>query len=196
MKIKEKNNFYIDCISDIGTDESAIKIYNNILSEEKINFLKQYCEISEYNSGSKDPKNFWYKKLISYNDIDKKVLEILLEVFNKARDFSIQEYGIDLMPLDISSFNIAKWAPSTSMHLHTDDKDYYDYNIAALLYINDDYIGGEINFPKFNKKIKPNGNTLILFPGHFPYEHEVKTIIYGNRYTSSIWLNFDEKTNE
>jgi len=83
-----------------------------------------------------------------------------------------------------------------SMHAHHDDADYKDYNFAALYYINDNYHGGQINFINLNKTIKPKSNSLLIFPGHETYTHEVKTIINGHRYTSSLWFSFSEESND
>ncbi len=45
-------------------------------------------------------------------------------------------------------------------------------SISTLIYLNDDYVGGEISFPEYEISIKPEARELIIFPSHFL--HEVK----------------------
>lgn len=48
---------------------------------------------------------------------------------------------------------------------------------AAVLYINDDYTGGELFFPKFNDfSLKPAAGSLVIFPGTEQYEHGVRPV--------------------
>ena len=67
-------------------------------------------------------------------------------------------------------------------------------HIASVYYINDDYEGGEINFPDHNLNIKPKANSLIIFPGNENYVHEVRKIIDKDRYTSSMWFQYTGST--
>lgn len=64
--------------------------------------------------------------------------------------------------------------------------------ISALVYLNDDYTGGEIEFPNFNVKIKPQAGMLILFPSTFPYTHIAHPVIEGTKYAIVTWLR-DQK---
>lgn len=47
---------------------------------------------------------------------------------------------------------------------------------AAVLYINDDYTGGELFFSKLDLQIRPEPGTLMIFPGTEEYEHGVRTV--------------------
>lgn len=64
-------------------------------------------------------------------------------------------------------------------------------HLACLVYLNDDYEGGEIFFPRYNLTIKPKAGTLITFPGSLYYIHGVKKITNGNRFTITEWASFD-----
>jgi len=51
---------------------------------------------------------------------------------------------------------------------------------AAVLYINDDYNGGELFFPRFDgSSLKPAAGTLMVFPGTAQYEHGVHPVKEG-----------------
>lgn len=181
-------------INKIGNSlENIIEVYN-VLNNEDWNKISQECKSLEYNSGSDDPDNFWYKRIAGSDELSIELSNILKNIFIIAKTKAESYYGIKLKGKQ--NYNITVWRPAMSMHAHIDDADYKDYNIAALFYINEDYQGGEINFINFDKKFKPRSNSLIIFPGHDAYLHEVKTIINGHRYTSSMWFSFDGDLND
>lgn len=53
--------------------------------------------------------------------------------------------------------------------------------VAANLYLTDDFEGGELYFPSRDVKIKPKAGQLILFPGGHEYSHGVAPITAGQR---------------
>lgn len=60
--------------------------------------------------------------------------------------------------------------------------------VSAICYLNDDYEGGELEFPNFNVKIKPQAGMLILFPSAFPYAHIAHPITAGTKYALVTWI--------
>jgi predicted 2-oxoglutarate/Fe(II)-dependent dioxygenase YbiX len=53
--------------------------------------------------------------------------------------------------------------------------------VAANLYLTDDFEGGELYFPKLGVTIKPKAGQLVLFPGGHEYSHGVSKITSGKR---------------
>jgi hypothetical protein len=53
--------------------------------------------------------------------------------------------------------------------------------VAANLYLTDDFEGGELYFPNLGVEIKPKAGQLVLFPGGHEYSHGVKEITSGKR---------------
>jgi predicted 2-oxoglutarate/Fe(II)-dependent dioxygenase YbiX len=60
--------------------------------------------------------------------------------------------------------------------------------ISAVCYLNNDYEGGEIEFPYFNVKIKPLPGMLILFPSNFAYAHRAHPVTKGTKYAMVTWI--------
>ena len=54
--------------------------------------------------------------------------------------------------------------------------------LSVLLYLNDDYNGGEITFRQSGVTIKPEAGSLVFFPSNFLYVHEVAPVVKGPRY--------------
>ena len=58
--------------------------------------------------------------------------------------------------------------------------------MTILLYLNDDYDGGE--FVVAGKEIKPNKGSAIVFPANFMYPHKAKIVTEGTRWSIVAWL--------
>jgi hypothetical protein len=70
---------------------------------------------------------------------------------------------------------------------HYDDSKQYPRTVSMSFYLNDDYEGGEIEFSRFNLKIKPKANQAIFFPSNYVYNHTVHPVTSGTRYAVVGW---------
>ncbi len=61
--------------------------------------------------------------------------------------------------------------------------------LSVLLYLNDDYEGGEIEFRHSNIKFKPEPGSVLFFPSNFLYVHEVYPVTKGPRYALPNWYH-------
>jgi hypothetical protein len=61
--------------------------------------------------------------------------------------------------------------------------------ISTVSYLNDDYVGGEIDFRQSNVRIKPEAGSIVFFPSNFLYVHEVFPMISGTRYAMPHWYH-------
>ena len=61
--------------------------------------------------------------------------------------------------------------------------------LSTVSYLNDDYVGGEIEFVHSNVRIKPEAGSIIFFPSNYLYVHEVMPIISGTRYSMPHWYH-------
>lgn len=71
---------------------------------------------------------------------------------------------------------------------HVDDHGDAVRRVSLTYYLNDEYEGGDVEFDKFNLKIKAKKNQLLLFPSNFMYSHEVYPVTEGLRYTVVQWI--------
>ena len=86
------------------------------------------------------------------------------------------------------SYGILKYGAGQKFVNHIDDHPDYHRRISTVYYINDNYSGGEINFPRFNITLKPKANQMILFPSTYVYNHSVSPVVEGERYSVVSWL--------
>lgn len=62
-----------------------------------------------------------------------------------------------------------------------------DRDISILLYLNENYDGGEIALPNFGLKMKPKKGMLIAFPSDWRYLHTARPVSSGVRYALVSW---------
>jgi predicted 2-oxoglutarate/Fe(II)-dependent dioxygenase YbiX len=62
-------------------------------------------------------------------------------------------------------------------------------SISAVVYLNDTYQGGHIEFPNFNVKLKPEKGMLILFPSNYAYRHIAHVVEEGTKYSLVTWIH-------
>lgn len=181
----ERSDSYVENFEKIGNNKDNIKVVNNFLSLEECKMIIDSLNSKEYieHDLQIDDKNNPTIKRKSYMGLDvagmqqKKVQEVLEK-----------SYDVKVTP---GSAHVAKWEPGQKLELHVDDLGRTSYNhMASLIYLNDDYEGGEIEFPTHGLSLKLSAGSLIMFPGNVNYPHEVKPIISGHRYTMPIWFSF------
>jgi len=63
-----------------------------------------------------------------------------------------------------------------------------DRDISTVLFLNDDFEGGEFIFPAYRIRIKPEPGLLVAFPSTHHYLHGVEPVISGERVVSVCWM--------
>ncbi len=72
-----------------------------------------------------------------------------------------------------------RWVPN-----HTPQREY-----TALVYLNDDFTGGELVFPDRHLVITPKPGLLVGFPSNHKFVHAVPKVLSGKRYSLPIWFS-------
>jgi hypothetical protein len=117
---------------------------------------------------------------------DSEILNIVNDYAKKVYSFVLDSYPGPFIDFDESSTHIARFSSGKGMHEHFDSSRPND--IATLVYLNDDYDGGEIYFPEYGISIKPEPGDLLTFPDNPNFVHGVRPIISGVRYTTPRWF--------
>lgn len=85
-------------------------------------------------------------------------------------------------------YSILKYGVGQKFVNHIDDHKDFHRRMSTIYYINDNYEGGEIVFPRFGITYKPAANDFIVFPSTYVYNHSVLPVIEGTRYAVVSWL--------
>jgi hypothetical protein len=168
---------YEDFFARIGSGSENIHRIKNFITEEEATTLIALTETT-----SPQPATSQWSDMIWSNGETNEILNGYKErVMQSFRDI----YAIDCKFCGGSY--LVKWTESKKMNLHVDDLGDGKNQISAVLYLNDDYVGGNINFPTHNLSIKPENYELLIFPGNLNYAHEVQEITNGSRFTIPYW---------
>jgi hypothetical protein len=123
----------------------------------------------------------WPKHIDSFNNLITGEVEILRHNMSADKEYSIQ------LHTDSNALRYALPELETV--------------ITQLLYLNDDYEGGEVEFMSiFNDGLityKPKAGDLIVMPSGFPYLHSAKSVTKGsNKFFLRVFLSYISKGSE
>jgi hypothetical protein len=74
-----------------------------------------------------------------------------------------------------------RWLPN-----HTPQRDY-----TGLVYLNDNFTGGELVFPDRDVVIIPKPGLFVGFPSNHKFVHAVPNVLSGKRYSLPVWFTMD-----
>ena len=171
--------YYEDCMSEYVCDEIMYhdwkmqkSTYSN--NERKTKTSDVRVEMDEV----------WVTKdMLFYDDIKKGVLKTIKKYSRRHKDFSCIHH---------TDFRINKYSKGGFMSEHVDNIHHshgqqYGYpQVSVLLYLNDDYEGGE--FFVAEEVFLPEKGSAIIFPSNFMYPHEAKAVTKGTRWSIVSWL--------
>lgn len=98
-----------------------------------------------------------------------KILDKLLEMVSKA-DSSLEQTGM---------VTFQRMKEGVELKAHTDQHTDPSIQYATILYLNDDYVAGELFFTNKNLELRPKPGTLVVFPGTDEFNHGVKHVGAG-----------------
>jgi len=94
------------------------------------------------------------------------------------------EYALEAMKLPNTKIGINKYSEGQFMGPHIDwNEQNYDIAYTIVVYLNDDYEGGELYFvdPSIDLKLKPKAGSIVMFPSNLPYLHQSCEITKGRK---------------
>jgi hypothetical protein len=171
----------------------------NFLSKEQISTLKDIIN----NTSQEDWEIEYHSNLKTFcmtkfgrDDVDNLVAEGKFEITQnwKDKNFNISNHKIyrlmhdnlNLMvvnsdpELHLSGLaTIQRMQAGVELKSHTDQHTDPSIRYATIIYINDEYIDGELFFPNLNIELKPKSGTMLFFPGNENYQHGVRHVGEG-----------------
>jgi predicted 2-oxoglutarate/Fe(II)-dependent dioxygenase YbiX len=163
---------------------NQIKIVKSFMDPEDAVLITEYAKsedasFTEFGNGEKE---FTFHAMIKNPNV-----ENLLNFYGELTlKFVRNNYPGPFEDYDNSKTHIARFDKGFGMHEHFDSTKPND--IATLVYLNNDYSGGEIYFPGYDISIKPDAGDLVCFPDTPDFIHGVKPITEGIRYTAPRWF--------
>jgi hypothetical protein len=163
----------------------GINIFEDFVTDDQCNYLINFLD----NVNDETVSNFENRK-ISLRPESETIKNLLLKILDKAK----QDLNSD--NLFITSYMVASYSPGFFMKVHVDTEKMRECNkVSMVLYLNNDFKGGDIFFPMIDFKHSPKAKELVSFLSE-PQEnaHGVEIIESGKRYVMPIFIT-DEKEN-
>jgi len=141
------------------TDSFSVEYIDHIVEEDPFGYLDAF---------NKNLSNIFYSGFNKYEIDYKNVYGI---TFSNHQNYEVLRYGNGQM-----------------FKNHIDDHEAFHRRISTVYYLNDNYEGGEINFPRFNISYKPKANEFLIFPSTYVYNHSISEVTNGTRYAVVSWI--------
>lgn len=123
------------------------------------------------------------KAAFAINCLTNKMSECAIEyadIFNIDRDALY--YAVSLLTDPRTTMGINKYDEGAFMGSHVDfNEDNYYLAYTIVVYLNDDYEGGELYFNDLDIIIKPEAGSIIMYPSSAPYSHQSLKVLKGRK---------------
>lgn len=133
------------------------------------------CSDFKFNNKTLGPKNQTNAGLF---DIYEKMEYIVKRCVNDYAAY----WGINVVYYEV--FNFVKYeGEGKEFKIHADHGPHYNTAVSIVVYLNDDYEGGELYFPRLdNLTYKPKAGDIAVFPSNYIYEHASLPLKSGVKY--------------
>jgi predicted 2-oxoglutarate/Fe(II)-dependent dioxygenase YbiX len=203
------NNGHSDLVSItpsgfFGDGSEMIGSIENFLTDEELTALNSFIRGNEewdktethhnedgtviYDSG------YWDGRVATYPSIMKtspETVDVIRSIVKRLKIEIDNFFDVNASP---TSPALVRWLPGNFQMPHADKElhigddagkpnDFPWYDIATIIYLNDDYEGGELYFPNQEIQFKPKRGGAYFFPGDMNYIHGITEITGGIRYT-------------
>jgi Rps23 Pro-64 3,4-dihydroxylase Tpa1-like proline 4-hydroxylase len=144
--------------------------------------------VSEYRSSmsmSLQPITTQEELVENLEEIKKSFLEIWEKINQLVWDYR------DSYKLHLNSdegFAVLRYSEGAEYHFHADADSVNGRQMSMVAYLNDEYEGGELEFPYFDCKIKPTAGSVIFFPSSYAYSHIAHPVTNGIKYSMVTWF--------
>ena len=173
-----------------------IFIFQNFITESDAKILLNIAttateqEWSNYNYTERHENDEWENRILildSCSNFDVTSKKIVQDSFSKIKKEINLVLNKDIY--EYTGFNtIYRSVVGQAMKTHSDSGLGVKFKYGVVLYLNDNYTGGEIFYPNVNVEFKPEAYSLVLHPAHEAYRHGVKEVSAGTRYSMTSFL--------
>jgi len=182
--------------------DKFIKVYDDVFHFEKVASLIKYASdkikfndasVIGQNKGAVN-KNIRNTQSYAFNTDSltsvhwaQYLRHIIVKAHNRY-DSNHKTYAVK-----VSTIELLKYDTGGFYTIHTDHHAKFPRTISIIIFLNNDYEGGELNFhdpvtKEIYQTIKPSPGRCIMWPSNFIYPHSVSPVTKGVRYTVVSWL--------
>lgn len=146
--------------------------------------------------------DFWEGRIVYMGDVaehDASAATIMGN-FQKRATAMLGEFYALTRPLWTDTVQLNIWEQGSCLPPHTDNSNpdgsphstpWRDF--SSIVYLNDDYEGGELYFTAQDRVLKPRRGMLVAFSAGYHHEHGVLKVTRGRRITMPAFYTFDKR---
>tara|TARA_R100001086_G_scaffold41980_1_gene18497 strand:- start:536 stop:1054 length:519 start_codon:yes stop_codon:yes gene_type:complete len=158
-------------------------IIEDFIRQEHCQLLIDHYEKNKHKCS--DGRAFHAKRTLHYENMTNPTIQAMLKYYFNKTCYFIDHYFQDkVSPWSLP--RICRWHKGEIMKMHADKIGPDKMKYSSLIYLNDNYEGGEIKF-KDENPMKLKAGSCILFESDTPNAHQVLKVKKGYRYTIPSW---------
>lgn len=194
VKMNQQNKTSIIPSGYYGDSPENIVVIEDFILKNDLELIQNFC--STLNTFMEIPNDNWDNRVCDNSilkTISPEIEQILRNYQNKHKKIIENFFNVTLRD---NAPSVIVWREGDSQPPHADKENldgspnhYPENDIASLLYLNDQYSGGEIYFPIQNVQLKMKSGSAVFFPGDKMYQHGVTEIESGERFTCPAFWN-------
>ncbi|MFT7184695.1 MAG: putative 2-oxoglutarate/Fe(II)-dependent dioxygenase YbiX [Pseudohongiellaceae bacterium] len=185
---------------------NSIHVINNFISQKECKRLIRFAEKQKRSWLSVvDPNKSQARKTVHKRDPSRVTQHVSLgkkqPLVNKwMQTACLENISALTKTLWFEPSQLLRYGPGGKYAVHSDAEHYdfdaqrfyrfIDRDFSILIYLNDDFEGGELKFPWLNYQYRPVAGDLVFFPSNHLFSHESMPIISGNKYALVSWGAF------
>jgi hypothetical protein len=146
----------------------------------------RFLKVAERASWRATLDEFWNERAFHLSQFPEEELEFARRMLMRKRAVLERVY---CGPLYCDTIDLVRWPTQSLQPPHIDGCAGLEYRShGAVVYLNDDFGGGQLYYPKLDIEIAPRAGTLVVHPGTDLYQHGVRMVYGATRYTvASFW---------
>lgn len=188
-----------------------ILIAPNVITEEGIQYILNHAKTAEKRnlaifdpsasnetksikfSVDKDMRDTWGVDINEiFDDIVELYKNIIFNIINPFYNFEIKDSEVPQLLYYTKGGHYvphidgrAQWKAPTGEIIW---KKSVDRDLSTIIFLNDDFEGGDLVFPDLKIRIRPEPGLLVCFPSDQNYVHGVDIVTSGERYSLVNWM--------
>ena len=191
-----------------------VLIFEDFLTIEEIELLNTFMKDFDYDNLMEHEFKYWGKRLINqyqmnlnpgYENVMDGIMPTLNDIILRTIDtLNEHDHPAEWAP---SPHNLIKMFSNSSgvpfggddyleMFVHVDNQAHMESPImwGCVVYLNDNYEGGEIYYPDYNYSYKPKPGSMVLHEGNT--RHGVKKVLSGDRFCMASLVTINGNWNQ
>ena len=159
-----------------------IKVLENLLNEKECQYIISLIKDGKISVFQDSKSARVLEESVEVNQILRKYSDILTKAHKEENGFYPEVYTTQAY--------LTAWVEGGYAGPHIDNPRHGEgfIQFSSIIYLNEDFDGGEIEFPNQKFKYKAKSGSAVIFPSAgTEYLHKVNKINSGIRYTIAMW---------